>query len=73
MSRYRYERSGDRDTLDHVWPQAFRGPDKLGNLVLLTHKCNHRKGQRWPTKLEITRLKMVNARLGWPTPRLEFE
>jgi 5-methylcytosine-specific restriction endonuclease McrA len=70
VSRYRYPRSGDHDTLEHVQPRAFGGEDKLGNLVLLTRKCNMRKGQRWPTALEVERLQSINDRLGWPTPEI---
>jgi 5-methylcytosine-specific restriction endonuclease McrA len=68
----RYPTHGDRATLDHVWPQAFDGPDKLGNLVLLAHKCNHSKHQRWPRREEVAVLHRINARLGWTAPNLPF-
>lgn len=72
LSRYRFPLSGDQDTLDHVWPQGFGGPDKLGNLVLLTRNCNNRKGGRWPTEQDVVMLAAVNRVLGWPTPRIPF-
>lgn len=68
MPHLRYPRSGDRDTLEHVWPKGVGGPDKLGNLALTTHNCNARKGSRLPTYGEIERLDEINRRLGWPTP-----
>lgn len=61
-------RSGDRDTLDHVWPLGAQGPDKLGNLALAAHNCNERKGSRLPTEHEQEELSRINERLGWPTP-----
>lgn len=61
-------RSGDRDTLDHVWPLGAMGPDKLGNLALATHNCNERKGSRLPTEQEQEALRIINEKLGWPTP-----
>lgn len=68
MSRYRHPLSGDHDTIDHVWPIGFRGPDKLGNLMLLTRNCNGRKGSRPPTEVQLVLLDIVNAKLGWPAP-----
>lgn len=67
-SRYRYPTDGDRDTIDHVWPKTGGGVDRLGNLALMHFKCNHRKDCRLPTAAEVERLKLVNARLGWPLP-----
>lgn len=68
MPHLRYPRSGDRDTLEHVWPKACGGPDTLGNIALATHNCNRRRGSRPPTLEDIRRLHAVNQRLGWPTP-----
>lgn len=68
VSHHRRPRCGDRDTLDHVWPKGAGGPDKLGNLGLMTHNCNHRKGSRLPTRYEMEALQKINERLGWPTP-----
>lgn len=70
MSRFRHPNSGDMDTMDHVWPRAFHGPDKLGNLLLLTRNCNRRKDSRPPTLQQQALLAIVNARLGWPPPYL---
>lgn len=72
MPNVRYPNSGDRSTVDHVWPQAFGGPDKLGNLVLLTHNCNARKHQRWPSRQEVEALRAINVQLGWVTPRMLY-
>lgn len=66
----RQPRSGDRDTIDHVWPLGVYGPDKLGNILLLTANCNHRKGSRPPPDHLLDTLERVNAALGWPTPRM---
>lgn len=68
VSHYRFPLSGDRDTIDHVWSKGTGGPDKLGNLALMTHNCNNRKGSRLPTQQEMEALQAINERLGWPTP-----
>lgn len=68
VSHLRFPRDGNRDTIDHVWPKAFGGPDKLGNLLLLTRVCNDEKGQRAPSPEQVAVLRAVNARLGWLTP-----
>lgn len=68
LSRYRHPRSGDQDTIDHVWPRGFGGPDKLGNILLLTRNCNNRKGSRPPTARILATLERVNLALGWPAP-----
>ena len=72
MSRWRYPRSGDRDSIDHVWPQGYGGPDCLGNLLLLTTNCNGRKGGRWPDVYQVEVLSCVNRALGWSTPRIPY-
>jgi 5-methylcytosine-specific restriction endonuclease McrA len=72
VSRKHFPSSGDRDTLDHVWPKAFGGPDSLGNLMLLTRNCNDRKAQARPSTEQIKLLEQINTRLGWPTPHELF-
>lgn len=66
----RYPRCGDRDTIDHVWPVGFGGPDRLGNVALMTNNCNNRKGSRLPTQLELDRLRDINRVLGWRMPAI---
>jgi 5-methylcytosine-specific restriction endonuclease McrA len=68
VGRYAQPRSGDRDTIDHVVPLGAYGRDKLGNLALMTHLCNQRKGSRWPNPGELLRLHQINIKLGWPDP-----
>lgn len=68
VPRKRLPRDGCRDTLDHVWPKNLGGPDKLGNLMLLTRICNDRKAAFPPSEYQVELLKRVNRRLGWPTP-----
>lgn len=70
LPRYRFARSGDADTIDHVWPKGAGGPDKLGNLALMHHKCNVKKKNHLPPPDQIARLRALNYRLGWPTPWL---
>lgn len=72
LPHLRYPRSGDRDTLEHVWPKSAGGPDRLGNIVLATYNCNNRKGSRMPTPDEVQRLDEINRKLGWFTPMLEW-
>lgn len=67
VSRYRYETSGDRDTLDHLWPKSLGGRDGPGNFGLMHHKCNAAKASRLPNAAELERLGQLNAALGWPT------
>lgn len=67
VSHYRDCRSGDRDTIDHVWPTGRGGADALGNIALATHNCNDRKGSRMPTKEQLKSLERINLTLSWPT------
>lgn len=73
LSRLRFPRSGDRDTIDHVWPRQAYGFDGPGNVALMRWKCNNRKGGRLPTPELLRKLDDVNSRLGWPTKLREWD
>lgn len=41
-------------TIDHLFPRS-KGHTKLGNSVLACRRCNEKKGDRFPTVLEIVK------------------
>ena len=73
VSRNRFPRSGDRDTVDHVWPKGAYGWDGPGNVCLMHWKCNNRKGSRLPDDELMRKLHDINDRLDWPTKLREWE
>lgn len=67
-SRFRFPNHPESDTIDHVFPQGWRGLDQPGNYALMHQRCNGEKGSRPPNLGEVIGLHEINQRLGWPTP-----
>lgn len=61
-------------TIDHVWPASkSEAHDKFRGNVLLAHlRCNQAKGDRLPTRGEVTALHMANRRMGLPVGETWF-
>jgi 5-methylcytosine-specific restriction endonuclease McrA len=48
-------------TLEHVFPRRFMGPRRRGYTIARCFRCNHAKGDAWPTGCELIWLFAVNA------------
>jgi predicted nucleic acid-binding Zn ribbon protein len=51
-------------TVDHFIPLALGGRDHISNIVLACGQCNHKKGSRFPTLLEVA--KWNSLAQNWP-------